>query len=94
MHKRRSGKLKVQHHILEGLEEYLREIQSWDVVESIIPGRITRQNRGRGSRGLFLKYRTLSGYKLLYKRGTSVQELFVVCRDYDLFERLFRERFG
>jgi len=64
------------------------------VVESIIPGRITRQNRGRGSRGLFLKYRTLSGYKLLYKRGTSVQELFVVCRDYDLFERLFRERFG
>ncbi|HHJ63273.1 MAG TPA: hypothetical protein ENJ61_00035 [Aquifex aeolicus] len=94
MPRRRSGKLKVQHHFLEGLEGYLEEIQGWEVVESIIPGRIVRQNRGRGSRGLFLKYRTLSGYKLLYKSGTSVQEVFVVCRDYEVFEKLFRERFG
>ncbi len=93
MHKRRVGKLKVQHHLLEGLGDYLAEIQRWDTVESIIPGRITRQNRGRGSKGLFLKYRTLSGYRLLYKNGTSVQEVFVVCRDYSEFERRFRERF-
>jgi len=94
MPRRRSGKLKVQHHFLEGLEKYLEEIQSWEVVESIIPGRIVRQNRGRGSQGLFLKYRTLSGYKLLYKSGTSVQEVFVVCGDHGIFEKLFRERFG
>jgi len=70
MPRRRSGKLKVQHHFLEGLEKYLEEIQSWEVVESIIPGRIVRQNR------------------------TSVQEVFVVCGDHGIFEKLFRERFG
>ncbi|NPA42326.1 MAG: hypothetical protein GXO18_08650 [Aquificae bacterium] len=94
MPKRRSGKLKVEHHLLEGLDKFLKEIQNWEVVESIIPGRIVRQNKGRGSKGLFLKYRTLSGYKLLYKNGTSVQEVFVVCSDYKRFEELFKERFG
>ncbi len=94
MRKRRSGKLKVEHHLLEGLDSLLEELGNWEVVESIIPGRIVRQNRGRGSKGLFLKYRTLSGYKLLYKNGTSIQEVFVVCRDYDEFEKLFRERFS
>ncbi len=93
MPRKRAGKLKVQHHLLEGLEKLLKEIESWDTVESIIPGRIIRQNKGRGSKGLFLKYRTVSGYKLLYKNGTSVQEVFVVCRDYNEFERKFREIF-
>jgi len=94
MRKRKRGKLKVEHHLLEGLAALLQELGRWEVVESIIPGRIVRQNRGRGSKGLFLKYRTLSGYKLLYKNGTSVQEVFVVCKDYDRFEELFRERFS
>ena len=94
MHRNRSGKLKTEHHLLDGLESFLSEMEGWDEVESIIPGRIVRQNRGRGSKGIFLKYRTLSGYKLLYKNGTSVQEVFVVCSDYDGFEKRFRERFG
>mgnify|MGYP001772599320 FL=1 len=85
--KYRSGKIKVEHTLLEGLSEYLKEIEKWDCVESIIPGRIVRQNKGRGSKGLFLKYRTISGFKLLYKTGTSVQEVFVVCKDYEEFER-------
>jgi len=93
MPRKREGKLKKEHHILEGLEKLLSEIARWDVVDSIIPGRIVRQNKGRGSKGLFLKYRTVSGYKLLYKRGASVQEVFVVCSNYDEFEKLFRERF-
>ncbi len=91
--RRRSKKLKVEHHLLEGLEKYVKELESWDCVKSIIPGRIIRQNKGRGSKGLFFKYRTLSGVKLLYKNGTSVQEVFVVCSPED-FEKLFRERFG
>ena len=92
--KYRSGKVKVEHTLLEGLKDYLKEIEKWDCVESIIPGRIVRQNKGRGSKGLFLKYKTISGYKLLYKTGTSVQEVFVVCRDYEEFERRFKETFG
>ncbi|MDQ7038121.1 MAG: DUF2103 domain-containing protein [Aquificota bacterium] len=91
---RRVGKLKVEHHLLEGLEDYLREMERWEVVRTIIPGRIVRQNRGRGATGLFLKYPTITGYKLIYKRGASVQEVFVVCSDKEAFKRLFRERFG
>lgn len=91
--KYRSGKVKVEHTLLEGLSDYLKEIEKWDCVETIIPGRIVRQNKGRGSKGLFLKYKTISGFKLLYKTGTSVQEVFVVCKDYEEFERRFKETF-
>ncbi|SHK27970.1 DUF2103 domain-containing protein [Thermocrinis minervae] len=91
MGRHRDGKVKVEHHLLEGLEELLLELSKLDSVKSIIPGRITRQNKGRGSKGLFLKYPTRTGYKILYKNGTSVQEIFVVCdgRFKEDFERLF-----
>jgi len=91
MGKYRKGKAKLEHHLLEGLEEYLEKLNYLECVKAIIPGRIARQNGGRGSKGLFLKYRTASGYKLLYKNGTSVQEVFIVCDDKDVFERLFKE---
>ncbi len=94
MPKHRKDKVKMEHHLLEGLEDYLRVISGWECVDGIIPGMIVRQNRGRGSKGLFLKYATASGYKLLYKNGTSVQELFVVCKDRQAFERLFKESFS
>ncbi len=93
MPRRRSGKLKVEHHLLEGLDKLLEELQGWESVDSIIPGRIVRQNKGRGSKGLFLKYRTKSGYKLLYKNGTSVQEVFIVCNNHEEFEKKFKGRF-
>ncbi len=91
MAKHRKAKVKIEHHLLEGLEEYLEKLSRMDCVKSIIPGRISRQNGGRGSKGLFLKYRTNSGYKLLYKMGTSVQEVFVVCKDPQAFEKAFKE---
>lgn len=91
MGKYRKGKVKLEHHLLEGLEVYLELLSKMESVEAIIPGRIVRQNGGRGSKGLFLKYRTKTGYKLLYKNGTSVQELFVVCNNPEHFERLFHE---
>ncbi|MEZ0360392.1 MAG: DUF2103 domain-containing protein [Hydrogenobacter sp.] len=94
MSKRRKNKIKIEHSLLEGLEEHLKVISSFDSVKSIIPGRIARQNGGRGSKGLFLKYATPSGFKLLYKNGTSTQEVFVVCSDSKAFEKQFRETYG
>lgn len=94
MGKYRRGKVKLEHHLLEGLEDYLELLSKIDSVVSIIPGRIARQNGGKGSKGLFLKYRTRTGYKLLYKNGTSVQEVFVVCNSPEHFERLFPELVG
>ena len=94
MPKYRKGKVKVEHNLLEGLEDFLKVLSKWECVKSIIPGRISRQNRGRGSKGLFMKYPTASGYKLLYKNGTSIQEVFVVCDDITSFEKLFKEAFS
>lgn len=94
MGKHRKGKIKMEHHLLEGLEAYLEKLSTIHSVKTIIPGAIVRQNGGRGSKGLFLKYRTNSGYKLLYKNGTTVQEIFVVCEDPDDFLHSFREVFG
>ncbi len=94
MGRRREGKIKKEHHLLEGADEYLNTLAQWEVVKSIIPGRIFRQNKGRGNKGLFLQYPTRSGYKLLYKFGTSVQEIFVVCSDLEAFATTFRKTFG
>jgi hypothetical protein len=92
MGRHRKGKVKIEHHLLEGLEEYLKKLSSFSSVKSIIPGRIVRQNKGIGSKGLFLKYETPTGYKLLYKNGTSVQEIFVVC-DREKFLEEFKATF-
>ena len=94
MPKHRKGKVKLEHHTLEGLEEYLEKLSFFGSVKSIIPGRIARQNKGRGSNGLFLKYETPSGYKLLYKKGTSVQEVFVVCHNKEEFLQEIKSLLG
>ncbi len=94
MGKYRKNKIKLQHHLLEGLEDYLKSLSQLSSVKAIIPGVIARQQGGRGSKGLFLRYRTQTGYKLLYKNGTSVQEVFVVCENPEEFEREFKELMG
>ncbi|MFN3598580.1 MAG: DUF2103 domain-containing protein [Aquificaceae bacterium] len=94
MGKYRKNKIKLEHHLLEGLEDYLKSLSQLSSVKAIIPGVITRQQGGRGSKGLFLKYRTQTGYKLLYKNGTSVQEVFVVCENPEEFEREFKKLMG
>ncbi|MCS7083830.1 MAG: DUF2103 domain-containing protein, partial [Aquificaceae bacterium] len=69
---------------------YLKTLSKLSSVSSIIPGKISRAQGGRGSHGLFLKYQTSSGFKLLYKKGTSVQEIFVVCKDKQMFLNDFK----
>ncbi|MFN3813567.1 MAG: DUF2103 domain-containing protein [Aquificaceae bacterium] len=91
MSKHRKNKVKLEHALLDGLEEHLSILSNLRCVDSLIPGRISRQNKGRGSKGLFLKYRTRSGFKLLYKNGSSLQEVFVVCNNHDEFESMFKK---
>lgn len=78
MHKYRKGKIKVEHKILEGAENILKEIEKIDCVKSIIPGEIKRTG-GKGKTGLFLKYQTQTGFKFIFRYGTAFQEIFVVC---------------
>ena len=90
MPKYRKGKLKVEHHLVEGAKEYLKRLERFESVKGIIPGRIFRNQKGRGQKGLFLKYETPSGWKLLFKNGSTVQEIFVITDDKELFKAEFK----
>lgn len=94
MSKFRKNKIKIEHHTLEDFDKYIKELVELECVESIIPGRIFRNNKGRGSKGLFLQYETNTGYKLLFKNGTSVQEVFIICNDKKVFLESFNKIFG
>lgn len=78
----RDGILKVEHGILPGLRDVLQELAENEAVHSIVPGRIY-VTRGRPGGALRVKASTptATGIKLIARRGSSVQEVFVVCDD-------------
>ncbi|HLI52322.1 MAG TPA: DUF2103 domain-containing protein [Thermomicrobiaceae bacterium] len=88
----RHGVLKIEHGILPGLRDVLRELSNLESVTSIVPGRIyTTHSRPGGSLRVRVTAPTATGVKLLAKRGSSVQEVFVVCDDVDAVVRSLRE---
>ena len=93
MPKYRKGKIKLEHHLIEGADKYIHKLELLSSVKTIIPGRIFRNQKGRGQKGLFLKYETPSGWKLLLKNGTTVQEIFVITDNKELFKAEFLKNF-
>jgi hypothetical protein len=93
MPKYRKGKIKLEHHLIEEAEQFIKTLESFKSVKTIIPGRIFRNQKGRGQKGLFLKYETPSGWKLLLKNGSTIQEIFVVTEDKELFKAEFLQNF-
>lgn len=82
-HKYRQGKLKLEHHIIEGFRDVLEKIASLEYVEVVIPGRIYTKG-GKASKGekqIKFQYPTKSGAKLLIKKGITIQEIFVVTSE-------------
>ncbi|WP_456402874.1 DUF2103 domain-containing protein [Persephonella sp.] len=77
--KYRKKGLKKEHHIIEGGEPVLNELIKNNLVKSIIPGRIKTTPKGKpGNIRLTYQYDTNSGAKLLLKKGSTVQEVFVI----------------
>lgn len=76
----RPGKIKLQHSLIEGLRERLEAIASLGEVSAINPGEI-RPRGGTVPFELTFQYFTESGFKLLAKNTTSLQEVFVVTAD-------------
>ncbi len=74
---RRRG-VKREHSVLETFADLYEQLAGLDGVAGVIPGRIAH-NPTRHP-GLVLKHETPTGYKLLAKTNTSVQEVFVVVR--------------
>lgn len=82
--KYRRNKVKREHSIIEGALEWLEDLSSHPEVTDIIPGVIDVTHSPE--RGIFYKYETATGCKLLLKNGGSIQEAFVVTKNPDLIK--------
>lgn len=77
--KHRKNKIKRQHSIIKGLQNFLEtHVSPNEFIESIIPGEIKVGKTTGENLVVRYKYNTVSGAKLIARSGNSVQEVFVV----------------
>ncbi|MCF7835180.1 DUF2103 domain-containing protein [Candidatus Gracilibacteria bacterium] len=76
-------KVKTEHTIMDEFHKILLEIEKNPEIIRIIPGRISRQQKGSSDLRFRVSYKTESGIKCIMSKGASAQELFVVCNDKD-----------
>ncbi len=80
--KHRKAKIKRQHSLIKGLQEYLeRNLSNKSFIEGIIPGEIKVSKATGENLQVKYKYETVSGAKLIAKSGTSIQEVFVITKE-------------
>lgn len=80
--KYRKKGVKREHSIIEDFDKDLEQLVHLGLVESVIPGRIYTSPRAQsGQKKISYQYDTQTGAKLLLKKGSTVQEVFVVCKD-------------
>jgi hypothetical protein len=77
--KYRKKGVKREHSIIEDFEKDLQALVEMGLAKSIIPGRIYTSPKARkGDKIIKYQYDTESGAKLLLKKGSTVQEAFVI----------------
>lgn len=91
MSKYRKKGVKRQHTVLEGFLSFLESLSEKGFAKSIIPGRIsTKGNKATSGRSIVeYQYETKTGVKLILKKGTSVQEVFVVSDNKEKIKEFF-----
>lgn len=93
--KYRKKGIKKEHHIIEDGEGVLKLLIKNNLVESIIPGRIKTTPKGRpGKIRLTYQYDTEAGAKLLLKKGSTVQEVFVITDKREQLREFIKNNFG
>lgn len=71
--------VKREHSIIEDFEKDLQALVEMGLAKSIIPGRIyTNPKAQKGDKIIKYQYDTETGAKLLLKKGSTVQEAFVI----------------
>ena len=73
-------KVKTEHTILSEFNPLLRKIENLDQVQRIIPWRIMRQQKGSSDLRFSISYQTTSGLKAKMSKGSTSQELFIICQ--------------
>ncbi|MCK9466708.1 MAG: DUF2103 domain-containing protein [Candidatus Absconditabacterales bacterium] len=72
-------KVKTEHNILSEFIKFLFEIEKDPNIVRIIPGRISRQQKGSSQLIFRITTPTSSGFKCIMSKGSTAQELFVIC---------------
>ncbi|RUM59566.1 MAG: hypothetical protein DSY66_00320 [Persephonella sp.] len=92
--KYRKKGIKKEHHIIEDGEELLKDLIKNNLVKSVIPGRIKTTPKGQpGKVRLSYQYETHSGAKLLLKKGSTVQEVFVITDKCEDLKKYIEEKY-
>ena len=73
-------KVKTEHTILSEFHTLLRKIENLDQIQRIIPWRIMRQQKGSSDLRFSISYQTTSGLKAKMSKGSTSQELFIICQ--------------
>lgn len=74
-------KVKTEHTIMTEFIKILLEIEKNDMIDRIIPGRISRQQKWSSQLRFRVSYQTESGIKCIMSKWASAQELFLICND-------------
>ncbi len=92
--KYRKKGIKREHHIIENGDKVLEELVKKQLVKSIIPARIKTTPKGQsGKVRLSFQYETNSGAKLLLKKGSTVQEIFVITDKIEELKEYIKNNF-
>ncbi len=92
--KYRKKGIKREHHIIEGFDKLLEELIKLGLVEAVIPGRITTTPKGVGGKHrITYQYDTEAGAKLLLKKGSTVQEAFVITQKREELKKYLKQKY-
>ncbi len=72
-------KVKTEHTILKEFKKLLLEIEKHEDIKRIIPGRIDRQQKSSSSLFFKITIPTNSWFKCIMAKGSTAQELFIIC---------------
>lgn len=72
-------KIRTTHHILKEFQSFLFTIEKIPEILRIIPGPISRQNKGTSDLRLNFSYPTATGLKYSMIKGSTAQKLDIIC---------------
>lgn len=79
-------KVKTEHHIIPEFAKLLLEIEKNTNIIRIIPGRISRQQKGSSEMRFRITIPTNSWFKCIMSKWATAQEVFIVCEEINLEE--------
>ena len=85
-------KIRQEHWILEEFHKVLNEIAKIPQIHRLIPGRIARKQSGSSTMYFTCSYEEKTGWKYKMSKGSTSQELFVICGEED--KKVVQESIG